>query len=125
MIIIPLTIKTRKSQFQKKSKEISYVWVNYTNTDCLVTTLDNSNLRVIYQQTSRGFRDIYYRVVKSNINQILYYTSVRREERPKLLHQQRMTCNQSICSTKSIIFFFQVVQIDLKLKMLYSLLLRK
>ena len=59
MIIIPLTIRQEKSQFQKKCKEISYVWVNYTNTDSLVTTLDNSNLRVIYQQTSRGFRDIY------------------------------------------------------------------
>ena len=55
MIIIPLTIRQEKSQFQKKCKEISYVWVNYTNTDSLVTTLDNSNLRVIYQQTSRGF----------------------------------------------------------------------
>ena len=81
MIIIPFTIRQEKSQFQKKCKEISYVWVNYTNTDSLVTTLDNSNLRVIYQQTSRGFRDIYYRVVKSNINQILYYyTTIRREE---------------------------------------------
>ena len=78
MIIIPLTIRQEKSQFQKKCKEISYVWVNYTNTDSLVTMLDNSNLRVIYQQTSWGFRD---RVVKSNINQILYYyTTIRREE---------------------------------------------
>ena len=80
MIIIPFTIRQEKSQFQKKCKEISYVWVNYTNTDSLVTTLDNSNLRVIYQQTSRGFRDIYYGLVKSNINQKLYYTTIRREE---------------------------------------------
>ena len=79
MIIIPLTIRQEKSQFQKKSKEISYVWVNYTHTDSLVTMLDNSNLRVIYQQTSRGFRDIY-RVVRSNINQILYHSTYYNKE---------------------------------------------
>ena len=82
MIIIPLTIRQEKSQFQKKSKEISYVWVNYTHTDSLVTMLDNSNLRVIYQQTSRGFRDIYYRVsgkIKYQSNIVLYFSKEGRE----------------------------------------------
>ena len=82
MIIIPLTIRQEKSQFQKKSKEISYVWVNYTHTDSLVTMLDNSNLRVIYQQTSRGFRDIYYRVsgkIKYQSNIVPYFNKEGRE----------------------------------------------